>query len=219
MKTIASCVEDIITSQPYIEEALYQEIINYSALANVLQTQVSTLLKRQVKTGAIMMALRRYNQLSIVNHSIQLKKVFNSLGDIIVRSDLSDFTFKNSDTLINCHTKVLDSIKTQNNVFYTFTRGVFESNIIISSIKSDNVLDTFKSEIQIGFKENLSAISISLPKENSKVIGLYYHIFKKLAWEGVTIYEVISTTNEFTIVVENHIVDKAFSVIKNLKIK
>lgn len=219
MKTIASCVEDIITSQPYIEEALHQEIINYSALANVLQAQVSTMLKRQVKTGAIMMALRRYNQLSIVNHSIQLKKVFNSLGDIIVRSDLSDFTFKNSDTLINCHTNVLDTIKTQNNVFYTFTRGVFESNIIISSIKSDNVLDTFKSEIQIGFKENLSAISISLPKENSKVIGLYYHIFKKLAWEGVTIYEVISTTNEFTIVVENHIVDKAFSVIKNLKIK
>lgn len=219
MKTIASCVEDIITSQPYIEEALHQEIINYSALANVLQVQVSTMLKRQVKTGAIMMALRRYNQLSIVNHSIQLKKVFNSLGDIIVRSDLSDFTFKNSDTLINCHTNVLDTIKTQNNVFYTFTRGVFESNIIISSIKSDNVLDTFKSEIQIGFKENLSAISISLPKENSKVIGLYYHIFKKLAWEGVTIYEVISTTNEFTIVVENHIVDKAFSVIKNLKIK
>ena len=217
MKTIASCVEDIVTSQPYIEEALHQEIINYSALASVLQTKVSEILKKEVKTGAIMMALRRYNQTSLVNHSMQLKKVFKNFGDIIVRSDLSDFTFKNSDTLINCHTKVLDSIHSKNHIFYTFTRGVFESNIIISSNESYNVLNSFKDELQIGFQENLSAISISLPKENSKVVGLYYHIFKKLAWEGVTIYEVISTTNEFTIVVENYIVDKAFSVIKNLK--
>ena len=217
MKTIASCVEDIVTSQPYIEEALHQEIINYSALASVLQTKVSEILKKEVKTGAIMMALRRYNQTSLVNHLVQLKKVFKNFGDIIVRSDLSDFTFKNSDTLINCHTKVLDSINSKNHIFYTFTRGVFESNIIISSNESYNVLNSFKDELQIGFQENLSAISISLPKENSKVVGLYYHIFKKLAWEGVTIYEVISTTNEFTIVVENYIVDKAFSVIKNLK--
>lgn len=217
MKTIASCVEDIVTSQPYIEEALHQEIINYSALASVLQTKVSEILKKEVKTGAIMMALRRYNQTSLVNHSVQLKKVFKNFGDIIVRSDLSDFTFKNSDTLINCHTKVLDSIHSKNHIFYTFTRGVFESNIIISSNESYNVLSSFKDELQIGFQENLSAISISLPKENSKVVGLYYHIFKNLAWEGVTIYEVISTTNEFTIVVENYVVDKAFSVIKNLK--
>lgn len=217
MKTIASCVEEIITTQPYIEEALHQEIINYSALASVLQPKVSSILKKEVKTGAIMMALRRNNQSTLVNHSLQLKKVFKSLGDIIVRSDLSDFTFKNSNTLINCHTKVLDNIDSKNQIFYTFTRGVFESNIIISSNESYNVLDVFKHETQIGFQDKLSAISIGLPKENSKVVGLYYHIFKKLAWEGVTIYEVISTTNEFTILVENHIVDKAFSVIKNLK--
>ncbi|NNK83844.1 MAG: hypothetical protein HKO92_12030 [Flavobacteriaceae bacterium] len=217
MKTIASCVEEIITSQPYIEEALHQEIINYSALANVLQSQVSSMLKKDVKTGAIMMALRRYNQSTIVNHSFQLKRVFKSLGDIIVRSDLSDFTFKNSTTLMNCHTKVLDSIHSKDHIFYTFTRGVFESNIIISSAERYHVIENFKNETQIGFQESLSAISVGLPKENSKVVGLYYHIFKKLAWEGVTIYEVISTTNEFTIVVENYIVDKAFSVIKNLK--
>lgn len=219
MKTIASCVEDILTTQPYIEEALHQEIINYSALANVLQNQVSEILKKDVKTGAIMMALRRYNKSTIINHSFQLKRIFNSLGDIIVRSDLSDFTYKNSNTLMNCHTKVIDTIRSKNHIFYTFTRGVFESNIIISSVESYHVLENFKNESQIGFQENLSAISVGLPKENSKVVGLYYHIFKKLAWGGVTIYEVISTTNEFTIVVENQIVDKAFSIIKDLKAK
>ena len=50
-----------------------------------------------------------------------------------------------------------------------------------------------------------------------KIVGLYYKIFKRLAWDNVTLYEIISTTNEFTILVEEHLVDKAFSIIKGLK--
>lgn len=217
MKTIASCVEEIIASQPFIEEALNQQIINFSALASHLQAPVSDMLRKEVKTGAIMMALRRYNQPNNLNNSLKLKQVFKSLGDIIVRSGLSDFTFKNSDTLIDCHTKVLEHINAKDAIFYAFTRGIFESNIMISSSEKQHVLNAFKDEFQIALQENLSAISISLPKGNSKVVGLYYHIFKKLAWEGVTLYEVVSTTNEFTVLVEDHIVDKAFSVIKHLK--
>jgi hypothetical protein len=38
-----------------------------------------------------------------------------------------------------------------------------------------------------------------------------------LAWDNITLYEIISTTNEFTILVEEHLVDKAFSIIKGLK--
>ena len=58
---------------------------------------------------------------------------------------------------------------------------------------------------------------MNLPKGNSKIAGLYYDIFKRLAWENITLYEVVSTTNEFTVLVEDHLVEKAFSVIKNLK--
>ncbi|WAC01236.1 hypothetical protein N7U66_14045 [Lacinutrix neustonica] len=45
---------------------------------------------------------------------------------------------------------------------------------------------------------------------------MYYQIFKRFAWEGISLYEVISTTNEFTVLVEDHVVDKAFSAIKRL---
>ena len=75
----------------------------------------------------------------------------------------------------------------------------------------------FKNEKLIGLKDCLSTITLNLPEGNSKIVGLYYQIFKRLAWDNVTLYEVISTTNEFTILVEDHLVDKAFSVIKGLK--
>lgn len=217
MKTIASCVEELIASQPFLEEGLSRHIINYSALAEELQKPVSEMLKKPVKTGAIMMALRRYRFPLNLENSIRLKKVLKDLGDITVRSNLSDFTFQNSKTLINSHTAVLEQINSKQHIFYAFTRGIFESNIIISSSEKQNILDSFKDEVQIGLQENLSAISINLPQNNSKVTGLYYQIFKQLAWEGVTLYEVISTTNEFTVLVEDYLVDKAFSIIKHLK--
>ena len=217
MRTIASCVEEILVAQPFLEEALSRNIINYSALAEELQRPVSVMLHKPVKSGAIMMALRRYNPPKDLGSSLKLRRVLQNLGDITVRSNLSDFTFQNSRTIIDSHSKILEHLGTNTSIFYAFTRGIHESNIIISSSEKKIVTDCFKYESQIGLQENLSAISISLPANNSKITGLYYQIFKRLAWEGISLYEVVSTTNEFTILVEDYLVDKAFSVIKRLK--
>ena len=217
MKTIASCVEDILITQPYLEEALSRGIINYSALAEELQKPIGDVLKKPVKSGAIMMALRRYNSPLVPGHSLKMKKIIDNLGDITVRSNLTDFTVKNSHTLINNHAKILDRVKGQSKLFYTFTRGIHESNIIISSSLKPFIMECFKNETFIAVQDGLSAISINLPEENSKIAGLYYHFFKRLAWEGIILYEVVSTTNEFTILVEEDFVDKAFSAIKRLK--
>ncbi|NRD22927.1 hypothetical protein HNV10_06725 [Winogradskyella litoriviva] len=216
MKTIASCVQEIIVASPFLEEGLSRQIINFSALAKDLNEPISKMLRKPVKEGAIMMALRRYEQPLKLENSKNLKQAFNQLGDITVRSNLSDFTFQNSKTLIDSHAQILDKISSNHQIFYAFTRGMFESNIIISTSERDSILRAFKDETQIGLQEKLSAISIYLPKGNSKIVGLYYQIFKRLAWENITLYEVVSTTNEFTIVVEDYLVDKAFSAIKRL---
>jgi len=216
VKTIASCVQDIIVASPFLEEGLSREIINFSALAKDLNAPISKMLRKPVKDGAIMMALRRYQQPLNLENSKSLKKTFSQLGDITVRSNLSDFTFQNSKTLIHSHSQILEKISENHQIFYAFTRGMFESNIIISTSEKEDMLKAFKNETQIGLKEKLSAISIYLPKGSSKIVGLYYQIFKRLAWENITLYEVVSTTNEFTIVVEDYLVDKAFSAIKRL---
>jgi aspartokinase len=217
MKTVSNCVEDILITQPYLEEALARNIINFSALAVELTEPISKMLKKEVKPGAIMMALRRYNPPPTLGNTIKMKKVIQNLGDITVRSNLTDFTVKNSKTLIDNHAKILERINAEDKLFYTFTRGIHESNIIVSSILNDFINTHLKHEFFIAIQKNLSAISINLPQDNSKIAGLYYHFFKRLAWEGVVLYEVISTTNEFTILVEDEYVDKAFTAIKKVK--
>jgi hypothetical protein len=64
--------------------------------------------------------------------------------------------------------------------------------------------------------DNLASITVKLPKENIVVPGIYYFIFQRLAWEGIIINEVISTSNEFTILVSEEQC-RCFKVIKDLK--
>ncbi|MGK0254068.1 MAG: aspartokinase [Mariniflexile sp.] len=217
MKTVSSCVEDILITQPYLEEALSRNIINFSALAIELTEPISKMLKKEVKPGAIMMALRRYNPPPALANSVKMKKIMQNLGDITVRSNLTDFTIKNSETIIDNHAKILERINQESKLFYTFTRGIHESNIIISSSLSTFIEENLKNESFLAIQDGLSAISVNLPQDNSKIAGLYYQFFKRLAWEGIVLYEVISTTNEFTILVEDEYVDKAFTAIKKVK--
>jgi hypothetical protein len=58
---------------------------------------------------------------------------------------------------------------------------------------------------------------MKLPPINSEISGVYYYLLKKLAWEGINLAEVISTTNEFTVVVDTRTVSKAFTVLMDLK--
>ncbi|UMB59837.1 hypothetical protein MHL31_12215 [Lutibacter sp. A80] len=217
MRTIATCVEEILVSQPFLEDALTRNILNFSALAEELREPISKMLRKPVKSGAIMMALRRYSPPKEMANKIKLNKVLQNLGDITVRSDLSDYTFKNSSSLANSHLKALEIIKNNPHIFYTFTRGVHESNVLITTTLKDKIEKNYKDEVCTSVKDNLSAITIGLPKENTKIAGLYYQFFKRLAWEGISLYEVVSTTNEFTILVEEDVVDKAFSAVKGLK--
>lgn len=217
MKTIASCVAAIIAGQPYLEEALSQKIINYAALAENLNPQVEEMLHKPVKDGAILMALRRYASPTDTQKSLRLKEVLHTLGDITVRSKLIVFTFSNSGTLIKNHTQILSTIASRPELFYTFTRGIHESTLISSASEEEAIRTHFKNETIIAFQGNLSAISIRLPQGNTAVAGLYYQIFKRLAWEGISLQEVISTTNEFIILVDDTLVDKAFSAIKKLQ--
>jgi hypothetical protein len=217
MRTIATCVEEILVSQPFLEDALTRNILNYSALAEELREPISKMLRKPVKSGAIMMALRRYSPPKEMANKIKLNKVLQNLGDITVRSDLSDYTFKNSSSLINSHLKTLEIIKDDPHIFYTFTRGVHESNVLITTALKDKIEEFYKNESCTSVQDHLSAITIGLPKENTKIAGLYYQFFKRLAWEGIALYEVVSTTNEFTILVEDDVVDTAFSAVKGLK--
>ena len=219
MKTIASAVEHYIKSKPFLQTALSEGIINLTSLARIIRKDIQAeTTQREVRNGAIVMALKRLSVDMEFRSTHRIVKVLKNIGDIIVRSNLTDYTFLTSETFMNAQAQLLNKIKNNRDIFYATTRGVNEANIIVSNSMESIVENIFKKERILQKFTDLGAISVKLPEENVSVSGIYYFIFQRLAWEGVNMNEVISTANEFTIVIpENHI-DIAFKVIKDLKL-
>ncbi|MBN2747681.1 MAG: aspartate kinase [Bacteroidales bacterium] len=217
MTTISETVNEIVSRKPFLEETLASGLINLSSLAREIQPEVCEKLNKDVKHGAIVMALKRLKPTINFQINHRVKKVINLLGDIIVRSNLVDFTFRNTPTLIAAQTKLLERISHRDDVFFTFSKGIYETTIILSDSMEKEVLEIFNNEKLIYKITNLSSITIKLPEEVSQVFGVFYHILKKLAYEGINIFELVSTTHEFTVIVNDDTVDSAFSVLKSIK--
>lgn len=216
MVSISHVVEHIVKHKPYLSESLAAGIINVSSLARQLQPDVEKALRKEVNTGAIVMALNRLAPYLQVREQVQLNKLLSNMGDIILRSNLCDYTFKNSPTLLDCHIEVLKNLVKNDEIFYTMVQGVFETNLVISATMEELIADCFKDELCLFRQTGLSSVTLKLPKGNTMQPGFYYTIMKELSWEGINLTEVISSTNEFTVVVDNSLIDKTFVVLKNI---
>lgn len=201
----------------YLEESLKLKIINYSALAEHMLPEVEKRMGKPVKSGAIMMALRRLHLPTGLGIKNDADSRLHQLGNITLRMNIIDYTFKNSPSIIQNQLKFLQSSESTREEILTFTRGIHETNLLVNSNLKKKVSTIFKNETLLSSQDDLSAITIELPKESSLIKGLYYQLFKRIAWEGISIYEVVSTTNEITLILHNEVIDKAFSIIKKLK--
>ena len=217
MRTIASEVTNYIKTKPFLSTALSQGIINLTSLAREIQPNIEKGLRKPAKSGAIVMALKRISESLEFVSTHKILGVLKNIGDITVRSSLVDYSFLISESLLFSQGKLLSKIENLKDVFYTSSRGVAESNIIVSKNISHFVDELFQKEICNSKTDNLSSITIKLPDENVTIPGIYYFIFQRLSWEGVNINEVISTSNEFTILMDETQVNIAFGVIKDLK--
>jgi hypothetical protein len=217
MKTVASVVEQYLKTKPFLLSSLSEGIINLTSLSRLIMPEIELHLGKDVKQGAVVMALKRVSEELDFKISHKVSRVMQNIGEITVRSSLTDYTFTTSETLLDSQAKLMYEINKIKDVFYTSSRGVNETNIVVSSSVNKTVELALKNEKLLRKKENLSSITIKLPQDNVSTPGVYYYIFQSLAWEGIIINEVISTTNEFTIIVDESQVDIAFKVMKDIK--
>mgnify|MGYP001310594189 CR=1 FL=1 len=187
MKTIAATVVDYIKTKPYLSSALSDGIINLTSLARNIQDDIEERTKKPVKPGAIVMALKRISDTADFVQTKQIIKVLKNLGDITVRSSLVDYSFLISDSLLVAQSNLLKEIEQKKEVFYTSSRGVSESNIIVSQNIAPLVDELFKDE-------NFLDEVIKLDGANDKISG-----FSKLTKEASGNCDISSDNGKLTI--------------------
>jgi hypothetical protein len=215
MITVSEVVESIVRRTPFLEEALSRGILNLSALAREIKPEIEKELMKKVREGAIVMGLKRLSSKIKKTHNKQ-RSFFKNPPDLMVRSNLVEITILNSETLLNKQKRLLEQIKSVQNYFLTFTQGIYETTIIVSKNLEEKLLKIFEAEKIISKFENLSSITIQLPEGSALIPGIYSFILKALAWEGINLIEVVSTFNEFTIILESKNTDRAFSILKRI---
>lgn len=217
MIKIASIVEKIILQSPFLTEGIADGVINISALARKIQPEVSQSVGREIQPGAIVMAIKRMRFGSLDTSDKLLKNFFRKISDISVRSNLISYNFRNSDTLLEKQARLLDTIRPLSKGFCTFSQGVTETTIIIGEFFENNLKDIFENEHLLNTRYHLSAITLILPVENRSLYGIYYFILKELAYHGINLVELISTSNEFTVIVAKEDLNDSFSILNNLR--
>ncbi len=217
MQSLGKITEELINRSPFLREAMAENLINISSLARKLKPEIEEIFKKEVNEGAIVMAIKRmppgyYHQLEL-----KIKNVMGEIGDLLVRSNLADFTYKNSDTLKEKQSMLMNMLNKENDSFFTICHGITETTIIVSSNHIDVINEIFKDEKLTAHSKNLASVSVKLPPINSELHGIYYYLLKHLAWEGINIIEIVSTSNEFTTIVSQVDIDRAFTILMKLK--
>lgn len=214
MVSISDALSEIIQAQPFIEEGLSRGIINYSAFAREVRPEIEKRLYKDIQEGTIVMALKRLSEKLSKDRS-KPKARFN-LTNLTVRSNLIEFTYLNSESLVDKQRELFNKIADVKEIFCAVSQGIRETTFIADQQAAMMIERIFASESLVIKIDNLSSITIHLPQEVVFIPGVYYQILKLIAWENINIVEVFSTYTELTIIFANADVDKAFSILKKL---
>jgi aspartokinase len=213
MQTIAAVVEKVVRESPLIEECLAAGLVNLSALARTIRPQVESELMKKAGTAALVMALRRLAP-QLERKAGDPRGILRLIRDITVRSNITEFTFRNSDTILQCQVRLLQSIRGEGDHFITCTQGVHEMTVMVHTDYESVVEKIFHEERRVSKVKNLAALGIHLTPKVVEVPGVYYAILKQLTWSGINVVEVVSTMTELTLLLEKKNVEQAFVVLK-----
>lgn len=212
MVTITYITEEYVKKRPFLQEALSKGIINYAALAENLQPDIEKIMKKKVNSAAVMMALRRLAEKLEKTFITNLR--FDSETDVNVRSNLFEIVLhKNKKVEIRLKELYL-SLEARNRDIVSITSGIDQINVISNERYKKRIVSKFeKSDIITEFSD-LSGITINFSTKVAKQAGFFYLLTRALAWEDISIVEIISTLTELTIVVKEKDVTNAYHAIK-----
>lgn len=213
MVTVPEAAEKIVNRSRYLSEAISKSLINLSSLARYIKPEIEEMLLKTVSSSSIIMALKR---LKTKLRPPKYKNVFKISPEMILWSNLAEINIANSGSLEQKYQDLLKLNNDNKKHFLTITKGHSETTVIVSNTIYNVVKTLLKKERIISRFENLSSISIQLPKEAVQTPGVFYFFLKSLAWEGINVVEAVSTVSELTLIFEDKNVNKAFSILKSL---
>lgn len=216
MLSIATKVERIVLESAFLTEGLRKGLINLSELARQLQPQLESDLWKPVGKAAVVTALRRVAERLPAQPGREVL-LAHKTGELTTRTGLTEYTFRHSDSIHECHRKLLSRAEPLRGTFVTVTRGVNEVMVICSELLVPLVEEVFADERLLARLDDLNAVTLHLDPGASREPGMYHAILKQLAWDKINVVNMICTYTELTILLRQDQTGPAFSALARLR--
>ncbi len=211
MISIPQKIEEIINQSPYLREALTDDIINLSALSRQLKPRIENELIKNVTNEAVFMALQRYQKSIKPYYTVNPADYLANLG---LRSDLFELTVKNSPTLLAKLSKLAQRIVDEHTAVFVFTQGLNETTLITSNSLRTDLAKLLKEERVTKKIDNLVGITLQRTHAQIETTGVLQYPLRILAWQEISVIEIITTLNDIMVIVRDFEVDRAVASIR-----
>jgi aspartokinase len=214
MVTVSHLVKKIVNDKPFLEEALSQKLISYGNLAEQIKPKIEEELGKEIKLSAIVMALRRYSD-EIEGKGIKIAP-FDYSSEITMKTNLCDFCVVKSPSLLSKLKQLYGMVNFEHGDTLNIVLGNYEVSIVINERHKDKLAKFLKGEKILSKESNLAALTIAFKGDFLHTPGIIFSVVRKLAWENINIYEVVSTLTELTLIMSKKDSIKAYDALYNL---
>lgn len=215
MVTVSHIVKKIVSEQPFVEEALGKGIISVTNMAEELMPKIERELGKKIKQSAVVMALRRFSE--EISGQRENSGKFDYSGEILMKTNICDFSVIKSPSL-------MAKLKTTHNIV-DFERGdtlnvIIGNNevaIIINEKYMEKMAKFLSGEKILNKEKDLVALTIIFTSDDfTHTPGIIFNAVRKLAWNNINIYEIVSTMTELTFILGKKDSMKAYDVLQEI---
>ena len=215
MVTASHLVKKALSENSFLLEAISKDLISYGNLAEQLKPEIEQELGKKVKDSAIVMALRRYAE-ELQSFDKKIKK-FGFKGEIIMRTNIMDFNVIKSSSLLNKIKNLYSLVDFERGDTLNIILGSNEVSIVANEKYREKISTFLKGEKIIKKEFDLVALSIIFDtKDFISTPGVIFTAIRKLAWEQINIFEIVSTMTEMTFVLSKKDSMRAYNALQEL---
>lgn len=214
MVTVSHLTKKLLEDKPFLLEGLGKGIISHGNLAEELKPKIEKELGKKVKEPAIVMALRRYA--AELEQKKFAGKKFNFSGEIMMKTNICDFNLIKTPSLLEKIKSLYNVVDLERGDFLNIIIGGNEVSIVINEKHKDKIQKSLKGEKMLNQEKGLVSLTIIFSKDFIHTPGIVFQLVRKLAWENMNIFEIISTQTELTFIISKKDSMKAYEVLQEL---
>lgn len=215
MVTVSHLAKKIVSEQAFVEEALGRGIISIANLAEEMLPKIEKELNKKVRHAAVVMALRRYSD--EIAERRKKARAFDYTGEIVMKTNMCDFTVIKTTSLLSKLKTIHSLVDFERGDTLNVIIGNNEVSVIINEKYMQKLARFLSGEKILNKEQGLVALTIIFTADDfMHTPGVIFDAVRKLAWENINIYEIVSTMTELTFILNKKDSMKAYNVLQEL---